>query len=363
MSTAGPLAPTAIITANIGGTYVAWTNPTNALAQDGVFATNVVSGQRTDRLITATYNAGIPSNTTLLGVQVRIKGKSSTGTASLTVLLWGTWGTSPTSYTWTPTTTNADANFGGTADVWGLSATYTNDPVTYFDASNFGVDLFSSGTNTCTFSVDYVEVTLTYQTHSVTNNKTITVTSTGTATRILSVGKPLPVTSTGTVSVLKSVGKTLATLTSTGTASVLKSVGKTFATLTSTGTASLSRSLTFGKTLAVTSLSTVSLVASHAAGLVLSVTSTWTAPVAKAVGKAFSLVSSGTVSATVGRLINKVFSVTSTGALLGFQAVSSRIRNLRFRMGGGSTTGTATKAGTTTSGDLMKGGYTGDGNQ
>ena len=80
MSTAGPTLPSTVSTRSIG--KVAWTNPTNAQAEDGVFATCTENTSGTDRLRAVSFSWALPAGAIVSNILVEVKGKVGSGTAN-----------------------------------------------------------------------------------------------------------------------------------------------------------------------------------------------------------------------------------------------------------------------------------------
>lgn len=144
----GPNPPgTAIDDAAVG--TQAWSNPTNALADDGIFASavSVGSGSATTHYLDVTnFGFSIPSNATVQGIQVDIERKSSTASSvcgatntacdnSIVIInSSGTLGSTNKATTTVWPTTEAFASYGGSADLW--SAAWAPSDI---NSSNFGV--------------------------------------------------------------------------------------------------------------------------------------------------------------------------------------------------------------------------------
>lgn len=168
--------------ANVTGIgTVAWANPGNITDPDSPYATASVSaGNTTNYLRGTNYGFNIPSNATILGIQVAIRRTSNqslgygmrdnvvslvkdntiVGNNLATTSIW------PTSF--------GIANYGGTSNLWGTTWTPAD-----INNANFGVVL--SATSTMIFStsspnVDYLRITVTYSLPACTN-ATLTLTS------------------------------------------------------------------------------------------------------------------------------------------------------------------------------------------
>jgi len=145
---------------------VAWTNPGNVISNDNVYSTVAVSGGAiSNYLQTSNYGFSIPSEATITGITVTIgRFESATGGGTdvrdnVVKLVKGgaITGTNlaVTGTDW-PTTETALA-YGGTTNLWGTTLTPAD-----INASNFGVALAVNSTNTRTASVDYMQISVTY---------------------------------------------------------------------------------------------------------------------------------------------------------------------------------------------------------
>lgn len=184
-----------------------------------------------------------------------------------------------------------------------LAKLNVTDPATSAAWTSGGLDAMEAGV-VCASATTALRCTALYVmvecAGSVTTTKTLSVTSTGVATMVRSVGKPFAATSTGTATMVRGINKALA-VTSTGTATLLKSVGKILSVI-STATATMTRS--------------------HAFGVVMSVTSTVAATMVRSVGKILSVTSTGTATLTKSAAFGMILNVTSTGLATLSMAVS-----------------------------------------
>ena len=161
-------AGTGINVAGVG--TVAWTNPGNAITNNGVYATVTLSGPGTktsNYLRTSNYNfSTIPANATIAGITVLIGRFENTGSgastnmrdAGLKLIKAGSItgdDKANTSTDWPTSLTTA--TYGGTSDLWGTTWTCSD-----INALNFGVSLTVSSSNDRTASVDYIQISITY---------------------------------------------------------------------------------------------------------------------------------------------------------------------------------------------------------
>ena len=158
--------PTVVGTgATIAGANEVWANPSRITASDASYATAVQATHNITNPIAGT-NLGfaVPTDATVLGItfelnryasapsaagdwqiQLTKSGSTGTGTNKATGTVW------PTS----PTT----AAYGGAADLWGTTWTPAE-----INASTFGALVASTLSSTTTVSVDFFQITVTYQT-------------------------------------------------------------------------------------------------------------------------------------------------------------------------------------------------------
>jgi hypothetical protein len=153
----------------VGSGYSAfWTNASNIVSSDNVYATKSVDSGADSGYIIG-YNCGfnIPTGATINGISVKIEANASVGSVLYIYYVYlGTWNGSSftikgSSRNNTTTWTTSDVNYivGSSSDLWGT--TWTN---TDFNSSQFGceIDVYNSGDKATTASIDYVEITITY---------------------------------------------------------------------------------------------------------------------------------------------------------------------------------------------------------
>jgi len=162
MSTAGPNFCTTGQSSNLNVLH--WTSPGNVTAEDGTLATLTGNGASSaDTLDSYGYGFSIPSGSTIDGITVEAKLKSSDGTWKTFVNVFvdanthTTAGTSKTNGA--TTTTLAWTSFGSSSDTWGR--TWTTSEV---NGANFGPIIGFSATlgNTVVASIDAIRITVTY---------------------------------------------------------------------------------------------------------------------------------------------------------------------------------------------------------
>lgn len=163
MASEGPLiAGTGANDASYGTT--AWTNPGNVTANDGTDATcGVASGDTSQYLKSTNFGFAIPSGATIDGIIVKWERAVTMGTAAdarVRIVKGGVIGATEKSVgaIWAPAM-QLDS-FGGAADLWGESWSYSD-----INASDFGAvvaGLETSGFAGCTLAVDYCEITVHY---------------------------------------------------------------------------------------------------------------------------------------------------------------------------------------------------------
>jgi hypothetical protein len=145
---------------------VAWTSPGNVISDNNSYATVAVSGGAISNYLQATnFGFSIPTEATITGITVTIgRFESATGTGTdvrdnVVQLIKGgvVTGTNlaVTGTDW-PTTETALA-YGGTTNLWGNTLTPAD-----INASNFGVALAVTSSNSRTASVDYMQIQVTY---------------------------------------------------------------------------------------------------------------------------------------------------------------------------------------------------------
>lgn len=156
-----------------GGTAVAWTNPGNARAKDGTFATcGLVNGPpdpNSQKLTVKNFSPGVPAGAAVVGIQVTLWAKvSGTGSilpTSMVLLREGTEssnlaakGTVPHTGMWVALT---GYTFGGPEELWGLSWT-----VPQINAATSGVALavYNASGGFTNVEVDAMLLTVYYRT-------------------------------------------------------------------------------------------------------------------------------------------------------------------------------------------------------
>jgi hypothetical protein len=147
-------------------------NPSNAFANDGIFAVDNNSGtnkntsctsNRKDRHVFSNYGFSIPSGATITGIEVRADARvdSTTGAPKLCVQISWNGGATWTAVKSTSTLTTSEATYllGGTTDIWGrtwASSDFTN--------ANFRIRITDVAGNTARdFSLDWLAVRVLYQ--------------------------------------------------------------------------------------------------------------------------------------------------------------------------------------------------------
>jgi carboxypeptidase T len=167
----GPLA-SAAVTSGSGDNNGYEVNPSNAFANDSLFAVDNNSGtnkntsctsNRKDRHIFSNYGFNIPSGGTITGIEVRADARadSTAGAPKLCVQISWNGGATWTAVKSTPTLTTSEATYllGGTTDTWGrtwASGDFTN--------ANFRVRVTDvAGNTTRDFSLDWLAVRVFYQ--------------------------------------------------------------------------------------------------------------------------------------------------------------------------------------------------------
>jgi hypothetical protein len=147
-------------------------SPSNAYANDGIFAVDNNSGSNTnssctnngkDRHRFYNYSIAIPGGAAVKGIQVRLDAKADSASGSPKICVQLSWdsGTTWTSCKSTTTLTTAEATYilGGAADTWGHAWTASE-----LGNTTFRVRLIDVATSTARdFSLDWVAVQVTYQ--------------------------------------------------------------------------------------------------------------------------------------------------------------------------------------------------------
>ena len=170
-STVGPNSPTAAATV-ANGSSTSWTNPTNAEASDGVYASvGLTKNGISDYLETTGYSFAVPSTATIDGIYVQVQ-KYATSTSddsiadqTVSLVVGGSVAGSNLATTSTWPSTDTSTYYGSSTNLWGNSLTPSQ-----INAGNFGVavavqDVHATGKATnVTAYVDYVSVTVYYST-------------------------------------------------------------------------------------------------------------------------------------------------------------------------------------------------------
>jgi hypothetical protein len=169
----GLLSPTAQapVTSGSGDNNGYQTNPSNAFANDGLFAVDTNSGtnsntsctsNRKDRHIFYNYNVSVPSGATITGIEVRLDGRADSTSGSPRFCVQVSWngGASWTTAKATSTLTTSEATYllGGAADTWGR--TWTSGD---FSNANFRVRITDVASSTSRdFSLDWIGIQVSY---------------------------------------------------------------------------------------------------------------------------------------------------------------------------------------------------------
>lgn len=141
---------------HIAGAGSDWTNPSQAIGSDNVYATNVHGGGQSDPIRFTQFGFSIPDGSYIRGISVDIEGKTSTGTATITGRLVN--GGSVISANRTAgllTTTEGTITAGN--DLWGETVLTESD----VEGSTFGVELFANAI-AMTISIDAVRMKVFY---------------------------------------------------------------------------------------------------------------------------------------------------------------------------------------------------------
>ena len=172
VSNTGFRSPTANAAASGGDGNGFQTNPTNAYANDGLFAVDTNSGNgsntsctsaRKDKHLFYNYSFTLPSGASIQGIEVRLDGRadSTAGAPKFCVQLSWNGGASWTAAKSTPTLTTSEATYmlGSATDTWGRAWSDTN-----FSNTNLRVRIISvASASQRDFSLDWIAVQVTYQ--------------------------------------------------------------------------------------------------------------------------------------------------------------------------------------------------------
>ena len=169
----GLLSPTtsAAVTSGSGDNDGYQLNPSNAFANDGLFAVDTNSGtnsnssctsNRKDRHIFYNYGFSVPGGATITGIEVRADGRtdSTSGSPRFCVEISWNGGVSWTAAKTTSTLTTSEATYllGGSTDTWGR--TWASGDLTN---GNFRIRITDVANNTSRdFSLDWLAVQVTY---------------------------------------------------------------------------------------------------------------------------------------------------------------------------------------------------------
>jgi hypothetical protein len=147
---------------------VAWSNPGNITTVGTPYATASLGTHATSNYLEGTnYSFSIPSNATIVGIQVTINryssansGGNSINDVTVSLIKGGaiTGNNKATTTDWP--TSFGTASYGSASDLWGTTWTYAD-----INASNFGVALSAynqSGVGSRTAYVDYMQISVTY---------------------------------------------------------------------------------------------------------------------------------------------------------------------------------------------------------
>jgi hypothetical protein len=170
----GLLSPSsqAAVTSGAGDNNGYQTNPTNAFADDSLFAVDANSGNATgtgcagggkDKHNFYNYGINLPPTAAVQGIQVRLDARADAtgGSPKICVQIsWdggATWTTAK--QTSTLTTTEATYTLGSSSDTWGRTWALSD-----FTNANFRIRIIDVASNTSRdFRLDYIAVNVTYQ--------------------------------------------------------------------------------------------------------------------------------------------------------------------------------------------------------
>lgn len=150
---AGPYYPT--ILANVAVGDVAWSNPTNAVASDNIYATSITVAQSTQQLQATGFNFNILSTDQIDGILVECEAKSTLGGDTVLCRIIKGGSVSATSRTNTWENVEAQVSYGGATNLWGETWTPAD-----INAANFGVSIRQESGLTGTLSLDAVRITV-----------------------------------------------------------------------------------------------------------------------------------------------------------------------------------------------------------
>lgn len=156
-STGATLPTTAVNVDNASG--VAWTNPTNVLADDTSFSVLTLTVPSSgDFLITGTYGFAIPTGAPIVGIEATIR-HASDGVGGNPYVNITKDGAAPlgTAKFLSVTGIETTDTRGGAADLWGLSFTEAE-----VEATTFGLLVGGDTDSTLDCQVDYVQLNIFY---------------------------------------------------------------------------------------------------------------------------------------------------------------------------------------------------------
>ena len=170
----GWLSPSAnaAVTTNSGDNNGLQTSPTNAYADDGIFAVDTDSGTNTnttctntgkDRHVYFNYGVNLPVGATVKGIEIRLDAKAdaTTGAPKMCVEISWNGGTTWTAATTSAAFTTVEATYvlGTATDLWGRAAWTTTE----LNNTNLRVRVVSiSSNNARDISLDWVAVRVNY---------------------------------------------------------------------------------------------------------------------------------------------------------------------------------------------------------
>lgn len=144
----------------------AWSNPSNITSSDDTYASlTSIGGINTHYLEGTNFNFLIPSEATILGIQVEWERKANcaagcTQDSRVRIIKGGVVGSTEKSAAAGWQNTEAFVSFGGASDLWGTTWTAAD-----INASNFGAAIAPIGASGgAVTSVDSVRITITYST-------------------------------------------------------------------------------------------------------------------------------------------------------------------------------------------------------
>lgn len=147
---------------NAGVGTIAWSNPSNALALDQIYATVVFAGiQNSHYLFASNFGFTIPTTAQILGVSTSVVAKASGSSArdfSVRLFVAGAVAGADNAVAALIASTDTRYTFGSNSDMWALALTPA-----IINASNFGVGYsFRGQGGAVTTSVDYIDMTVYY---------------------------------------------------------------------------------------------------------------------------------------------------------------------------------------------------------